>query len=1003
MSDPHKLTAAQIDVYAKAEVNALQQQKLNAIADHAARTDRPHQESATQIGTYLQANADNVFKIQGDASKALILAHTGNTANPHSETAAQVGTYTKQEANTVLGQLVSGQGGSGDINVHAANYSNPHQDTAVNIGLGNIQNFKPATAVTGINNSASEYSTPASSWAQIQAALNNLPVDPAYILAGDPGLNAFQNLMWTGSSLLFNRGTVSNPDWLTIWPHQAASYGASTINPVMGVVAPPTAPPHPTKTYPTCPFGTTGTVDLSEVLTVTGMGTYTDGTKCMLHNNTRVVADVNTTIVGGKVTVATGFAKENDSVTIYIQTDPALPGCQNTFTVGFFDQSSLACPGVGVLAVAMQDNNYLMKVVWKPPLFSMNSPWTSWYAVLYNADYNGGTFDANVTPYMILGEYTASYTDGTSFVWEGLNNSINAALGAHLRMAVIWNKSGTTGTLAQQIAKGYKRVCQSDSTVYIDGRPDPGCATFNSISGVLETNGTLTVNWNKASEPYLTNALPGYTLNYKIIAQNTQTGDQIDVTTTAGMAWINGGGGTFNVDIADAAQWAGGSSMTVITQMQYKQVGNPDLLYKQCTSPSAVLQATALACPTWSNISSEYNPVTSVLFFRFDVGAFQFFSNSTSGCTGTFQLVATLADSSTILLDYGGEAVDVWMKTTAQTGLVFTKAISGADALRMESVVKLQAIASANKVSGGSQLFTCQSPASTPTFTQVNAACPVLGAVGGSLVDGGTGRYSVTQTWSLDPNYFFAPQFDAWGLYMVNSGYNGRQLVTSGTKTMSGRIKGGVLSGTATVLNVDQIAGFAAGDVVSLRFIVYNSALWDGVSNPSTAIANGNALSCDVTFSNTYQLPAATDGYTCPTVIYGGSVYAGRPDYDPPVYQISYAIAGGTMLPTDADHWSIWLADRARTTYVYLYGGGKNPNGTVKGIASELDNIIDMPLVELAYAHGLIRNEMLDLLYVPYNRTYMTGPTATDSIKNALATGHATECVLASWKFFEAL
>lgn len=62
--NPHQVTAEQISVYTKAQIDAFNTQLINAINDHRNNYDNPHQTTAAQVGAYTKAQVDGLLQTE---------------------------------------------------------------------------------------------------------------------------------------------------------------------------------------------------------------------------------------------------------------------------------------------------------------------------------------------------------------------------------------------------------------------------------------------------------------------------------------------------------------------------------------------------------------------------------------------------------------------------------------------------------------------------------------------------------------------------------------------------------------------------------------------------------------------------------------------------------------------------------------------------------------------------------------------------------------------------
>ena len=63
-NNPHQVTAEQISVYTKAQIDAFNTQLINAINDHRNNYDNPHQTTAAQVGAYTKAQVDGLLQTE---------------------------------------------------------------------------------------------------------------------------------------------------------------------------------------------------------------------------------------------------------------------------------------------------------------------------------------------------------------------------------------------------------------------------------------------------------------------------------------------------------------------------------------------------------------------------------------------------------------------------------------------------------------------------------------------------------------------------------------------------------------------------------------------------------------------------------------------------------------------------------------------------------------------------------------------------------------------------
>lgn len=99
--------------------------------DHINDFDNPHRVTAAQLNVYTKPQSDAITTpIANNLS-----AHVGNRANPHGVTAAQVGAYTTGQVDAAVGNVQN------QINAHAGRVDNPHQVNKWQIDLGNVANL----------------------------------------------------------------------------------------------------------------------------------------------------------------------------------------------------------------------------------------------------------------------------------------------------------------------------------------------------------------------------------------------------------------------------------------------------------------------------------------------------------------------------------------------------------------------------------------------------------------------------------------------------------------------------------------------------------------------------------------------------------------------------------------------------------------------------------------------------------------------------------------------
>lgn len=232
MNNPHHVTAAQVGLgnvnnagwattasaqtgadgssYMNPQLTAaaIATQALTPLAAHTARTDNPHNVSASQVGLgnvqnyTVASNADaaagtaaNRYMTPAATAAAIdalanagLATHIGNLNNPHQVTATQVGlgdvpnypmatlaeattgTATNRFMSPALVAAVFQNIAGGSISAHIADHSNPHQVTKAQVGLGNVDNFATAANADGeAGSSASLFMTPAATAAAITA------------------------------------------------------------------------------------------------------------------------------------------------------------------------------------------------------------------------------------------------------------------------------------------------------------------------------------------------------------------------------------------------------------------------------------------------------------------------------------------------------------------------------------------------------------------------------------------------------------------------------------------------------------------------------------------------------------------------------------------------------------------------------------------------------------------------------------------------------------------
>ena len=113
--NPHGVTAEQIFVYTKSEVNTKLDEKADksALEAHVKNTNNPHAVTAEQVGAYTKSEVET--KLDEKADRSVTVSHFYDTTNPHHVTAEQVGAYTREEVDTKVDGKLDKQCGIASI------------------------------------------------------------------------------------------------------------------------------------------------------------------------------------------------------------------------------------------------------------------------------------------------------------------------------------------------------------------------------------------------------------------------------------------------------------------------------------------------------------------------------------------------------------------------------------------------------------------------------------------------------------------------------------------------------------------------------------------------------------------------------------------------------------------------------------------------------------------------------------------------------------------------
>lgn len=143
--NPHRVTAAQLGAYTKAQVDVVLVPLRDAINAHVANTNNPHVVTPSQLGVYIKSEINTLFSNLQTTLTTLLNNHINNKLNPHNVSAAQLGAYTKSQSDAITTPLAN------SISAHIARKDNPHGVTAAQLSA---YTAAEVNALVGSNQSA---------------------------------------------------------------------------------------------------------------------------------------------------------------------------------------------------------------------------------------------------------------------------------------------------------------------------------------------------------------------------------------------------------------------------------------------------------------------------------------------------------------------------------------------------------------------------------------------------------------------------------------------------------------------------------------------------------------------------------------------------------------------------------------------------------------------------------------------------------------------------------